>query len=166
MKKIVELQAILLKQWAKWNLAYVWFLVLFSHKSPQWVSTLFNRFRLKVTSIQSLHPFLICSLTFLHVPPPMTRDSLLSSLKWIVFFRNWLSRFLFISQPEKNPLGVPVKHRCFMFLKCASEAWLCFPDQGRVRSSTIKGCGFEGNVEVKMGSLGWKKIVPAHWKKY
>lgn len=88
----------------------------------------------------------------------MTRDFSLSSLKWIVFSsRKQQSKFLFISKPERIPLGVPVKHRCFMFLKWALEAWLCFSDQGRVQSSTIRGGGFGGNVEVTMGSLGWKK---------
>jgi len=44
-----------------------------------------------------------------------------------------------------------------MFLIWALEARLCFSDQGRVQSSTIRGGGFGGNVKVKMSLLGWKK---------
>lgn len=104
--------------------------------SLKWSQTCsLNGFSFKVTPIPypSLGPFLICTPTFLHVPPSMTRDFSLSSLKLIVFSsRKQQSRFLFISKPDRIPLGVPVKHRCFMFLKWALEAWVCFSDQGRV----------------------------------
>ncbi len=90
---------------------------------------------------------------FLHVPPSMTRDFSLSSLKWIVFsFRKKLSTFLFISKPERNPLRVSVKHRRFMFLKWAFGGLAMFSWSG------------ESSVEKKEEDLGaMLRLKWAHW---
>ncbi len=90
---------------------------------------------------------------FLHVPPSMTRDFSLSSLKWIVFsFRKKLSTFLFISKPERNPLGVSVKHRRFMFLKWAFGGLAMFSWSG------------ESSVEKTEEDLGaMLRLKWAHW---
>ncbi len=90
---------------------------------------------------------------FLNVPPSMTRDFSLSSLKWIVFsFRKKLSTFLFISKPERNPLGVSVKHRRFMFLKWAFGGLAMFSWSG------------ESSVEKKEEDLGaMLRLKWAHW---